>query len=78
MKVVVILSKDIFAAGKKTAIPSGGFASLCMEFKTEKGKHQDTQKEWQKAAESAGNKYVIIRSFDDFRTEVNSYLRPKK
>lgn len=59
-------------------IPSGGFASLCMEFKTEKGKQQDTQKEWQKAAESAGNKYAIIRSFDDFRTEVNSYLRPKK
>lgn len=59
-------------------IPSGDFASLCMEFKTEKGKQQDTQKEWQKAAESAGNKYAIIRSFDDFRTEVNSYLRPKK
>ena len=25
-------------------IPSGGYASLCMEFKTEKGRQQETQK----------------------------------
>lgn len=60
--------------------PSGGFASLCIEFKTEeKGSTQrETQKQWQKAAEVAGNKYVICRSFDDFRKEVISYLFPKK
>ena len=60
--------------------PSGGFASLCIEFKTEeKGSTQrETQKQWQKAAEAAGNKYVICRSFDDFRKEVISYLFPKK
>lgn len=57
-------------------IPSGGFASLCIEFKTEKGKQQETQREWQQAAERAGNKYAIIRSFDDFRTEVRNYLPP--
>ena len=32
----------------------------------------------EKAAEAAGNKYVICRSFDDFRKEVISYLFPKK
>ena len=55
-------------------------ASLCIEFKTEeKGSTQrETQKQWQKAAEAAGNKYVICRSFDDFRKEVISYLFPKK
>ena len=60
--------------------PSGGFGSLCIEFKTEeKGSTQrETQKRWQKAAEAAGNKYVICRSFDDFRKEVISYLFPKK
>lgn len=60
--------------------PSGGFASLCIEFKTEeKGSTQrETQKQWQKAAEAAGNKYVICRSFDDFRKEVINYLFPKK
>ena len=49
-------------------------------FKTEeKGSTQrETQKQWQKAAEAAGNKYVICRSFDDFRKEVISYLFPKK
>lgn len=60
--------------------PSGGFASLCVEFKTEdKGSNQrETQKRWQEVAETAGNKYVICRSFDDFYREVRSYLFPKK
>ena len=60
--------------------PSGGFASLCVEFKTEdKGSNQrDTQKRWQEVAETAGNKYVICRSFDDFYREVRRYLFPKK
>lgn len=60
--------------------PSGGFASLCVEFKTEdKGSSQrETQKRWQEVAETAGNKYVICRSFDDFYREVRSYLFPKK
>lgn len=80
-------SRDIegrrFTAGVADMIllkPSGGFASLCIEFKTEeKGSTQrETQKQWQKAAEAAGNKYVICRSFDDFRKEVISYLFPKK
>ena len=34
------------------------------------------QKEWQKAAETAGNKYVIVRSIEDFIREINTYLRP--
>ncbi len=54
--------------------PSGGYASLCIEFKTEDGRQQPTQKEWQAAAEGAGNKYVVIRSFDAFKEEVENYL----
>lgn len=54
--------------------PSGGYASLCVEFKTEDGTQRATQKEWQKAAEGAGNKYVIVRSFDAFKEEVEKYL----
>lgn len=56
--------------------PSGVYASLCVEFKTEEGRQQATQKEWQNAAEGAGNKYVIIRSFDAFKEEVEKYLTP--
>lgn len=54
--------------------PSGGYASLCVEFKTEDGRQQLTQKEWQKAAEGAGNKYIVIRSFETFKEEVEAYL----
>ena len=50
-------------------IPSGGYASLCMEFKTEKGRQQETQKlRGNRQQSEPGNKYAIIRSFDDFRT----------
>ena len=59
-------------------IPSSGYASPCLEFMTQTGRQQDTQKAWQKAAETAGNKYTVIRSFDEFRNEVTNYLQPKK
>lgn len=56
--------------------PSGPFASLCIEMKTtEKGsKQRECQKIWQKAAEAAGNKYVICRTLEQFMDEVKSYL----
>jgi len=54
--------------------PSGGFHSLCVEFKTEKGRQQPSQKEWQGLAEKAGNKYIVCRSFDDFRVQIRQYL----
>ena len=34
----------------------------------------ELQKEWQEVAEKYGNKYVILRSFDEFRNEINDYL----
>lgn len=53
---------------------SSGYASLCIEFKTEKGRQQQTQKDWQQVVEENGNKYVICRSFDSFRDIVKDYL----
>lgn len=55
-------------------IPKKGFASLCIEMKTPKGVQSEQQKEWQKAAESYRNKYVVCRSLEEFMNEVNSYL----
>ncbi len=52
-----------------------GFNSLCIEFKTQKGKQTELQKEWQEQAEKQGNKYVICRSFDDFRKIIDDYLK---
>ena len=62
---------------RKKREASGGYASLCVEFKTEDGTQRATQKEWQKAAEGAGNKYVIVRSFDAFKEEIETYLSAK-
>jgi hypothetical protein len=39
---------------------------LCLEFKTETGKQQMEQKEWQTVAESTGAKYVIVRNMTEF------------
>lgn len=56
--------------------PSNGYASLCIEMKTtEKASRQrESQKEWQKAAEGAGNKYVVCRTLEDFMAVVKEYL----
>lgn len=43
--------------------------------KTPKGKQQPSQQIWQRAVEDAGYKYIICRSFEDFMTEINAYLR---
>ena len=55
-------------------VPRGGFASLCIELKTQTGRQAPSQKAWQKAAENAGNRYVVCRSFEDFQAQVRAYL----
>ena len=54
----------------------GGYGSLCIEMKTrEKGsKQRPSQKVWQEAAERAGNRYVVVRSFEAFRALVSEYM----
>ena len=49
--------------------PSGGFHSLCIEFKTpsKNSRQTPTQKEWQALAEAHGNKYAVCRSLEDFQ-----------
>lgn len=56
--------------------PSAGFHSLCIEVKTpsKSSKQTDYQKKWQALVEAHGNKYIVCRSFDEFRTEVKQYL----
>jgi hypothetical protein len=56
-------------------VARGGYNSLCIEFKTDKGRQTDLQKEWQQEAEKQGNKYVICRNFDEFRTQIVDYLK---
>lgn len=54
----------------------GDWGSLCIEMKTrDKASGQrPSQKAWQEAAEKAGNRYVVIRSFEAFRATVSEYM----
>jgi len=56
-------------------MPKNGFASLCLEFKTEKGKQSDEQKEFQRQAEMCGNKYVVVRSVAGAIETVKEYMK---
>lgn len=51
--------------------------ALCIEMKSSVGRQSDTQKEWQKHCESVGNKYVVVRSLDEFKRVIASYITKK-
>ena len=55
----------------------GGFGSLCIEMKTgsSSSRQSASQKEWQRQAETNGNRYVVCRTFEQFRATVNDYMR---
>lgn len=48
--------------------------SLAIEMKTKTGRQSPEQKIFQRYFEAAGNKYVIVRSFEEFTSIVNSYV----
>lgn len=58
-------------------VSRNGHNCLCIEFKTAKGRQTELQREWQKHAEFHGNKYIVVRSFEQFRSEVKDYLTVK-
>lgn len=55
-------------------VPSGDYGFLCVEMKTEKGRQQKSQKEFEREIVNNGGAYCIIRSFDQFQVIVTSYL----
>ena len=54
----------------------GGWGCLAIEMKTKKkgSKQRPSQKAWQTAAERAGNRYEVVRSFEEFRSIVADYM----
>lgn len=56
---------------------SGTYSSLCIEMKSIAGKQTELQGSWQELAEKHGNKYVVCRSFDEFREVVSEYLNQR-
>lgn len=47
-------------------IPSRQYHGLCIEFKTDKGRQSEAQKEWQRAVEAQGYCYKVVRSLDEW------------
>lgn len=47
---------------------------LGVEFKTKTGKQSQQQKDFQKIFEAAGYRYIIVRSFDEFKKSINDYI----
>lgn len=45
------------------------------EFKTSTGRQSQAQKEWQKVCEAQGIQYTIIRSVEQFKSEIKKILR---
>lgn len=56
--------------------PNGVYHGLCIEMKTgEKGsKQSQSQIAWMQAVTSVGYKYVVCRSFDQFKDAITEYL----
>lgn len=69
---------DLFLAVSQVVEDDRGrtwWYGLFIEMKTPKGTQKDTQKDFQNAVEAELYKYVICRSFDDFKKEVENYLK---
>lgn len=58
-------------------LPRGGYHALFIELKTPRGRQTPLQAKWQAAIEKQGYKYVICRTFDEFRLIINEYIRLK-
>ncbi|MBR6806127.1 MAG: VRR-NUC domain-containing protein [Bacteroidaceae bacterium] len=51
------------------------YGALLIEMKNHKGRQRDSQKAWQNIVCADGEyKYVVCRSFDDFKREVDDFL----
>lgn len=58
-------------------MPNGIYHGLCIEMKTgykRTSKQTDRQIEWMRQVQNVGYKYVVCRSFDDFKEAITSYL----
>ena len=54
------------------------FNYLAIELKTPKGRQTDSQKDFERLMSEHGGKYMVIRTFDDFRKAVDEYISPRK
>lgn len=53
----------------------GRFSSLCLELKSRTGRQSMSQISWENHAKMHGNRYLVIRSVEEFIQAVNEHLR---
>lgn len=58
-------------------VNNGQYGALLIEVKTKDGCQSDNQKEWQRAIEKGGYKYVIVRSLEEFMDVIKEYIDGK-
>lgn len=56
-------------------VPRGEYHGLCIEMKSRTGRQSESQKAWQEIVEKQGYRYTLCRCFDDFKREIDYYLR---
>ncbi len=62
-------------AGVADLIIVGNKKVLFVEMKYKKGTQQDTQKQFQQRVEELGHRYVLCRSFEQFKEEVEQWAK---
>ena len=55
-------------------IARGGCHGLKIEIKTAKGKQSPVQHHWQRLVEGQGYRYIVCRSLDEFKEQIDDYL----
>jgi hypothetical protein len=55
-------------------VPGNGFHGLAIEMKAGKNKQTEKQIAWQQAVEAQGYRYVVCRSFDEFRQAIQTHF----
>lgn len=55
--------------------PNKFYSYLAIELKSPKGRQTERQKEYEQAVLSAGGKYVVVRSLDEFMRVVDGFIK---
>lgn len=55
-------------------VPKWDYPALCIELKAGKNKQTENQILWQQDAESQGYLYKVVRSFDEFKEQIDWYM----
>lgn len=61
-------------AGVSDLVVIGNGKVLFVEMKIAKGRQSERQKEFQEIVESLNHKYVVCRSFEDFKKEIDLWV----